>query len=236
MPVDREKTNRRAVFRGHIADRGTVSDRQAGCARAAELDKFAHHLFAAQHLGDREDQIGGGDPAAQLAFELNADHVGGQQIDRLSKHAGLGFDASHPPAQHTDSIDHGGVAVGADQCIGVVDVVARVMVYTTRQVFEVDLVDNAKAGGHDAKRVECLHSPLHELVTFLVALKFELHVQVERPGCAEVVDHDRMVNDQVDWHEWLDALRILALAHRDVAHGRQIRQQWNASEVLQHDP
>ena len=62
-----------------------------------------------------EHQVGGGDAFAQLAGELEADHVGRQEIHRLAQHAGLGLDAAHAPADDADAVDHGGVAVGADQ-------------------------------------------------------------------------------------------------------------------------
>ena len=90
--------------------------------------------------------------------------------------------ASMPPTpqrDHADAVDHRGVAVGADQRVGVVDAVAR-LVHAARQVLQVDLVHDAEARRHDAEGVERLHAPLHELVALAVALELELHVEVER--------------------------------------------------------
>ncbi|MNI58094.1 hypothetical protein D3C73_1131890 [compost metagenome] len=128
------------------------------------------------------------------------------------------------------------MAVGAHQRIGVIDVVLLVLVHAARQVFQVDLVDDAKARRHDAEGVKRLHAPLHELVALLVALEFQLHVQVQRILGAEVVDHDRVVDNQVDRHQGLDALGALAhlVSHRP--HRGNVRQQRHAGEVLQHDP
>src|SRR5690606_3017463 len=134
-----------AVLGRHVADGGALGHRQAGGAFAAEFDELAHHLFTAQHLGDGQHQVGGGDAAAQLALELDAHDVRGQEIHRLAQHAGLGLDAAHAPAHHADAVDHGGVAVGAHQRIGVVDVV--LLVHAARQVFQVDLVHDAEARG-----------------------------------------------------------------------------------------
>jgi hypothetical protein len=86
--------------------------------------------------------------------------------------------------------------------------------HAARQVLEVDLVHDAKARRHHPEGVEGLHAPLHEFVTLAVALELELHVQVQRILLAVVVDHDRVVDHQVDRHQRLDSLRILAQALR----------------------
>jgi hypothetical protein len=104
-----------------------------------------------------------------------------------------------------------------------------------REVLEVDLVDDAEPGRNDAEGVERLHPPLHELVALEVALELELHVEVERVLGAEVVDHHRVVDDEVDRHQRLDRLRILAEPRRDAAHRREVGEQRHAGEVLQHD-
>lgn len=129
------------------------------------------------------------------------------------------------------------MAVGADERVGVVDGVAVVLllVDAAREVLEVHLVDDADAGRHDLERVERLHAPLHELVALVVALELQLHVQVERVLLAEVIDLHRVVDDEIDRHERLDLLRVLARALRDAAHGRDVGEQRHAREVLQHD-
>jgi hypothetical protein len=52
---------------------------------------------------------------------------------------------------------------------------------------------------------------------------------------AVVVDLHRVVDDQVHGHQRLDDLRILAHPVRDAAHGREVGQQGDTGEVLQHD-
>ena len=93
---------------------------------------------------------------------------------------------------------------------------------------------DAKTRRHHAKGVEGLHAPLHELVALVVALKLELHIQVHRIFLAVVVDHDGMVNDQIDRYQRFDFLRVLAEPDGRAAHGRQVCQQRNAGKVLQH--
>ena len=146
---------------------------------------------------------------AQRAGELEADHVGRQEVDRLAQHRRLGLDAAHAPADHADAVDHGGVAVGADQRVGVAHAVLA-LVDAARQVLQVHLVHDAEAGRHHAEGVEGLHAPLHELVALAVALELQLHVQVERVLGAVVVDHDRVVDHQVHRHQRLDPADVLA--------------------------
>ena len=170
----------------------------------------------------------------QLALEVHADHVRGQEVHRLAEHAGLGLDAADAPAHHADAVDHRGVAVGADQRVGVVHAVPR-LVHAAREVLEVDLVHDADARRHDLERVERLHAPLHELVALLVALELQPHVEVERVLRSVVVDLHRVVDHQVDRHQRLDKLGVVAHLVRHAAHRGEVGEQWHAGEVLQHD-
>ncbi len=82
---------------------------------AVELDELADDAVLAQHLGDRQHQVGGRHALLQRAGQLEADHLGDQHRDRLAQHRRLGLDAADAPAEHRQAVDHGRVAVGADQ-------------------------------------------------------------------------------------------------------------------------
>ena len=123
------------------------------------------------------------------------------------------------------------MAIGADQGVRVIHGrgTARLrprttfcLMHTARQVFQIHLVHDAKARRHHAKGVKGLHAPFHKLIAFAVALKFELHVQVERIFVAVVVHHHGVVHDQIHRHQWLYALGVFAQAHGHAAHGGQI--------------
>ena len=155
------------------------SRRQVVEARAVELDELADHALLAQHLGDGEHEIGGGDALVDPAGHLEADDFGDQHGDRLAEHRRFGLDAADAPAEHGEAVDHGGVAVGADQRIGIGDRSRRLSSFgphRLRQIFEIDLVADAGAGRHDAEIVERLLAPAQELVALAVALVFELDV------------------------------------------------------------
>src|SRR5690606_8794989 len=112
-----------------------------------KFNKLAHHLVAAHELGDGEHQVGRGDALAQLAAELHTHHVRGQHVHRLAQHGRFGLDTAHAPPDDANAVDHGGVAVGADQRVGVIHAVLALM-HAARQVFEVDLVNDAKTRGN----------------------------------------------------------------------------------------
>jgi hypothetical protein len=93
---------------------GTVAE-----TLAVELDELADDAVLAQHLGDREHDIGGGDAGGQLAGQLEADDARDEHGDGLAEHGRLGLDAADAPAEHAQAVDHRGVRVGADAGVGV---------------------------------------------------------------------------------------------------------------------
>ena len=87
-------------------------------ARAVELDELADHALARSICVTGQHQVGGGDAFLQLAGQLEADDLRDQHRHRLAEHGRLGLDAADAPAEHAEAVDHGGVAVGADQGVG----------------------------------------------------------------------------------------------------------------------
>ena len=119
-------------------------------ALAEVLDELADDFRLAQHFGDGEHEVGRRARRMQLALEVHADDVGREEVHRLAEHAGLGLDAADAPADHADAVDHRGVAVGADQRVGIADAFGR-LVHAGREVLEVHLVADADARRHDLK-------------------------------------------------------------------------------------
>ena len=81
--------------------------------------ELADHPLLPQHLHHGEHQVGGGGSLGQLPGELKPHHFGNQHRDRLAQHGRLGFNTAHAPAQNREAVDHGGVAVGAHQGVGI---------------------------------------------------------------------------------------------------------------------
>ena len=114
------------------------------------------------------------------------------------------------PAEHAQAVDHGRVRVGADQRVGVercgrwLPACRVVGEDDAGQVFEIDLVDDAGLGRHDAEVAERLLAPAQEDVALVVAGIFQVGVGAEGQAAAEVVDLDRVVDDQLDRLERVD--------------------------------
>ena len=88
-------------------------------------------------------------------------------------------------------------------------------------------------GGDDAEGFEGLLAPFEELVAFAVALEFVLHVEEEGLLRAVDVDLDGVVDDEVDGDEGLDELGVAVEAGDGVAHGGEVDEEGDTSEILQ---
>ena len=95
---------------------------------------------------------------------------------------------------------------------------------------------DAGARRHDAKVGEALLSPFQEPVALLVLLVFARDVLGERARRAEMIDHHRMVDDEVDGNQRIDLLRIAAKRDHRVAHRGEIDHGRHAGEVLHQHP
>ena len=91
---------------------------------------------------------------------------------------------------------------------------------------------NARARRHDAEIVEGGLAPFQEAIALAIALIFELDIGLERFLGAELVDDDRMVDDEIDRHQRIDLLRIAAERDESVAHRREIDDGRHAGEIL----
>ena len=91
---------------------------------------------------------------------------------------------------------------------------------------------DAGAGRHDGEVGEGLLAPFQEAIALLILLVFALDVLPERLGVAEVVDDDRMVDDEIDRHERVDLVGIAAELRHRVAHRGEIDDGGNAGEIL----
>ena len=110
------------------------------------------------------------------AGESEADDLGHEHVDGLAEHDRLGLDAADAPADDAEAVDHGGVAVGADQRVGIGfhGAVALASEHAAGEVLEVDLVDDAGRRGHDAEVVEALWPHLRNFIALVVALELAL--------------------------------------------------------------
>ena len=159
----------------------------------------------AQHVGDGQDHVGGGDALGDRTGELEADDARHEHGDRLAEHGRLSLDAAHAPAEHAQAVLGGGVRVGADAGVEVGELAAIIQAGglrhdDLRQVFDVDLVNDAGSRRHHAEVAERLLAPAQELVAFAVALVFDVHGgEVHDAGHAGEVLHDHTRGRELDF-------------------------------------
>ena len=210
--------------------------------RAEKLHELSDHAEFAQHLRDRQHEIGRGDAFLQLPLELEADDVRQQHRQRLAKHAGFRLDTADAPAEHGKTIDHGRMRVGADQRIRISDLEGAGLLADRHllllgphglcEIFEIDLVADAGAGRHHREIRERLLAPFQELVALLILLVFLDHVLGEGLVVAEEVHDHRVIDDEIDRHQRIDLLGVTAKSLHRVAHGGEIDHRRHTGEIL----
>ncbi len=91
---------------------------------------------------------------------------------------------------------------------------------------------DAGAGGHDAEVVEGGRAPAQEVVALDIAFVFAVDILAGAVGVAEIVDHDRVVDDKIDGVQRVDLRRIGAQLDHGVAHRGQVDDGRHAGKVL----
>jgi hypothetical protein len=174
---------------------------------------------------------------AQASGELHAYDERNQHGHGLPEHGGFGFDSADAPAEHAESVDHGGVRIGADEGVGISGALAAFFVNKNhaRQIFKIDLVDDSSVRRHDGEIAEAGLSPAQKRVALFVALEFEQRIDVEGIGRSEFVDLHGVVDDQFGGLQRIDQPGIAAEPLHGIAHGGQIDHRRNAGEILQQD-
>ncbi len=218
-----------------VRNRRAIGQWQLRESIAEELDELAHDALLAEHLGDREHEVGRRRSLGERAGEPHADHLRDQHRDGLSEHRGLGLDASDAPAQHAEPIDHRGVRVGSHECVGVNDERAAFVAlhYDARQVLEVDLMHDAGVRRHHFEVAKRGLPPFEKLVAFSVSLKLELRIDLHRVAGGERVHLDRVVDDELHRLQRIDLLRLPSERSHRVAHRRQVDDRGDTGEILQ---
>ena len=198
--IDRKEAAGRTVFGRHVGNGGAIGKRQLIEAVAEKFDELADDTLLAQHFDNPQHQIGRGDAFRQPAGQFESDNVGNQHRNGLAKHRGLGFDPADAPPQHAEPIDHSRVAIGTDQRIRIGDL-APVHLFGPHhlgEILQVHLMTNTGARGHHAKVIKCRLAPTQEPVAFLVTRHLDFDIRFKRRSIAELVHHDRVVDDEID--------------------------------------
>ena len=154
--------------------------------------------------------------------------------NRLAEHRGLRLDPADSPAEDPESVDHGGMRVGADHRVRVGAGHAHVLAREddAGEILQVDLMDDTGARRHHLEVPERLLPPAQERVPLPVALEFDLGVARERVTGAESIDLQRVVDHELHRRERVDLRRVAAERAHRVAHRREIDHRRHPREVL----
>ena len=235
LGIDWEEAGGGAVFGGHVGDGGAIGEREIREAASEVLDKAANHAVLAEHFRNGEDEVGGGRTIREGSGEAHPDDFRLKLVERLAEHDGLGLDAADTPSEHPDAVDHGCVAVGADDGVRKDDRCATFLLAGDHrgEKLEVDLVNDPGAGGNDAEVFEGALGPTEQGVPLAVSLVFQIHVLGESDGGTETVDLHRVVDHEIDGHQRIDLLDVPAHAGDSGTHRSEIDDTGDAGEVLQ---
>ena len=97
-------------------------------------------------------------------------------------------------------------------------------------------MDDPGPGRHDPQVAERGLRPAQELVALAVALVLALDVEGERAARPELVDLDRVVDDEIGRDERVDEGRVATEVGHRVAHDREVDDRRDAGEVLEEHP
>ena len=233
--INWEEATCRAIFRRHVGDGRAIRQRQAIQTFAVEFNEFANHAFLAQHFHNFQHKVSACRAFHHCARQFKANHFGDQHRDRLTKHRGLCLDTANAPSQNSRAIDHGGVAVCANKRIRIGDQIAVLIhIRPNRfgQIFKVHLVTNPRSRRHNAEIIKRVLTPFEKGITLHVALIFAIHIHLEGPRIAKLVNHHGVVNDQIHGVQRVDLVRVAAKRLDPVPHRGQIHHRRHACEIL----
>ena len=100
------------------------------------------------------------------------------------------------------------------------------------QIFQIDLMADAGARRHNAEILKRFLAPFQEGIALAIALIFAVHILLEGFYIAEIVDHHRVINDEINRHLGVDLGRVAAKHRGSVAHRRQIDHCGHTGEIL----
>ena len=235
LVVDAKETAGRTVLWRHIGDSRAVSEGEPCNAFAVEFDKAAHHAHFAQHFHTGKHKVGCGDTFGHFAGEFEAHNFRDQHRDRLAQHRCFCLDPANAPAKNAKTVDHGGVAVGSNTGVGIGDKIAilvRARPHTAADIFKVHLVADACAWGNSCEILERFGAPFEEVIALCVSLVFEAHVGFHRLRVAKFIDHDRVVDHEVDGHLRVNLGCVSAKRLDRIAHRGEVDDARDAGKVL----
>src|SRR5207247_8023888 len=103
------------------------------------------------------------------------------------------------------------------------------------EIFQIHLVNDADPWRNELERFERLLSPFQKLIALAVALEFHFQIELKGSRRTEEIHLHRVIDHQIDRHEWLNDFGVAAESLDCAAHRGQIDNQRHAGEILEND-
>ena len=234
--INAKEATGRAIFGRHIGQCRTVGKRQGRKAGAIIFYKAANHALGAQHLRCGQHKVGRGHALGQCTGQLEADNFRDEHRHRLAQHRGLRLNPANAPSKDAKAVDHRRVAVCTHASVGICDgraVRSCAGPNRLRNMLQIDLMANARAGRDRLEIVQRLGTPFQKVIAFGIALIFDFDILFRRLGMAEFVDHDAVVDDQMHRDQRVDLRRVGFQRGHGIAHRSEVNYARHAGKILQ---
>ncbi len=127
----------------------------------------------------------------------------------------------YAPTEYAETVDHGGVRVGANERVGIGNQLAVNLSGENYagKIFQIYLVADSHPGRNGGEVAEGRLAPLQECITLAVALEFKAVMFASKaPVVPNSSTWTAVVNDEFCRDERIDALRVTAQRLDGVAH------------------
>ena len=128
---------------------------------------------------------------------------------------------------NSKSIDHGSMRVCSDN--GVVIEETVLLHDDACKILKVHLMDNTGAWWHDLEVVEGLGAPFQELESLPIPIELDDLVLLGSVGGSEHVSLDGVIDDQIDWAQWIDFRWVTSEPLHGISHGCEVDDGWHTT-------
>ena len=233
--VDGEVTAGGPVFGRHIGQCRPFRHRHGLRGRAEKFNRTVGNLRQAQALRHQQHQVGRPDQRCRHAGEPYAHHLGQGKGVGMAQQGSFGINATHAPAQHAQTIDHGRVRVTPNHKVGEgpLNPLVGGAGHDGGDALQIDLVNDAAAWRENAQAAKRLLRPAEKGIAFGVAFKLTAHVDRHGVGTAPGIDLQRVIHHQIDREPGVHPRRVAPRARQSVAQGGQVLQHRHTRRIRQ---
>ncbi len=131
-----------------------------------------------EHFSDGQHQVGRRSSHWKSALQFESNDSRYQHRYWLAKESCLSFNSANAPTKNSKTINHGGVRVSSNNCIGISAERSRNFPSHNhaRQEFNIHLVNNSRSWRHNFELIKGGLAPTEESITLSITLVFDINV------------------------------------------------------------